>query len=267
MSAPELAPLDLFSPGTASVLVLFACRVSGVVLVAPVFSARTIPMQVRTALVIALTILLGPIAASAHTAQPVLTPGTFLSETLIGFVIGMGAAIWVGAAETAGEMLAIQIGLSGAAIVDPTTSAQGPALGQFLNLFAIALLLSLNGHVLMLDALAASMARLPVGGTVNIEGGLGSLAALGTTLFSLGLRFAAPVVAVVLIANVALAVLSRAAPQLNILTIAFPIQIGVGLFALTASLPFLALWFSGWNVTYDGVLTRLFGALSPLGAR
>jgi flagellar biosynthetic protein FliR len=266
MAAPAPS-FDLFAPGSAPVLALFGARVGGLVLVAPVFSAKVVPVTLRTAVLVLITVLLAPVAMTQLTSAPALTPAAFLSETLIGFAIGMGAAIFVGAAEAAGELLAVQIGLSGAAVVDPLTQTQGPALGQFLNLFAVAMLLALNAHLIMLDALASSLAHVPVGSAVDMQAGTASLVSLGSTLFALGLRFAAPVVALVLIGNVALAVLSRAAPQLNILSLAFPVQIGLGLFALGAALPMIALWFQGWDGAYDGVLTRLFQSFATGGPR
>jgi flagellar biosynthesis protein FliR len=151
--------------------------------------------------------------------------------------------------------------------MDPLNQTQGPALGQFLNLYAVALLLALNAHLVMLDALAASLQHVPVGSAIDLQAGTSALVSLGSTLFALGLRFAAPVVALVLIGNVALAVLSRAAPQLNILSLAFPVQIGLGLFTFAASLPMISLWFQGWDRTYDGVLTRLFESFAVAGAR
>jgi flagellar biosynthetic protein FliR len=262
-----LSAIDPFAPGAGPVLALFGARMSGLVLVAPVFSARTIPVMVRTALVVLLTVLLAPVAMSYLTEVPAITPATVITEALIGFAIGLGAAVFVGAAEAAGDVLSVQIGLSGAAIVDPLNNQQGAALGPFLNMFAVVLLLTLNGHFVMLDAVAASVRHLPLGSAANLQAGMGALISLGTTLFTLGLRFAAPVVAVVLIANVALAVLSRAAPQLNILSIAFPIQIGLGLFVMAAALPLLAHWFNGWDSAYDGVLDRIFGALAPAKGR
>jgi flagellar biosynthetic protein FliR len=266
MAAPAPS-FDLFAPGSAPVLALFGARVGGLVLVAPVFSAKVVPVTLRTAVLVLITVLLAPVAMTQLTSAPALTPAAFLSETLIGFAIGMGAAICVGAAEAAGELLAVQIGLSGAAVVDPLTQTQGPALGQFLNLFAVAMLLALNAHLIMLDAVASSLAHVPVGSAVDMQAGTASLVSLGSTLFALGLRFAAPVVALVLIGNVALAVLSRAAPQLNILSLAFPVQIGLGLFALGAALPMIALWFQGWDGAYDGVLTRLFQSFATGGPR
>jgi flagellar biosynthetic protein FliR len=114
----------------------------------------------------------------------------------------------------------------------------------------------------MLDALAASTRYAPVGGTVDAAAGARAMLSLGGLLFATGFKFAAPVVAAVMVANVALAVLSRAAPQLNILSVAFPLQIGVGLFALAASLPLIATHFGAWEGSYDGLLGRLLGAFA-----
>ena len=254
-------PLDLLAPGGASVLALFGARVSGLVIVAPVFSARTIPVSVRTALVVLFTVLLAPMARAAGAEAPALTPATFLAEAVVGFAIGLGAALLVGAAEAAGELMAIQIGLSGAALMDPLNQQSSPVLGQLMQLLALALLLALDLHLVMLDALGASVRLLPVGAPLELQAGLGEMVRMGGTLFALGLRFAAPVIAAVLVTNVALAVLSRAAPQLNVLSVAFPIQIGIGLFALFGALPYLATFFTGWEPGYDAMLERMLGVM------
>ena len=88
---------------------------------------------------------------------------------------------------------------------------------------------------------------------------------LGSGLFAAGLRFAGPVVAAVLVANTALALLGRAAPSLNVLSVAFPVQIAVGLFALAAALPFLAPAFAGWGEGYAEMLSTVFIALGGGG--
>ena len=106
---------------------------------------------------------------------------------------------------------------------------------------------------------------LPIGMPLDLQPGLAAMVRLGSMLFTLGLQFAAPVIATVLVANVALAILSRAAPQLNVLSVAFPLQIGVGLFAFAASIPLLAASFGGWADAYDSVLARVLGALAGGG--
>jgi flagellar biosynthetic protein FliR len=266
VSVPRPA-LDLFAPGSASVMVLFGARVGGVLLIAPIFSARNVSMMLRASLLVLLTVLLQPAALARVTTIPQITPTTALGETLIGFAIGLGAALFVGAAEATGEIVSIQMGLSGAALFDPLSQTQVTVLGQFAQLLAIALLLAADAHLVMLDSLAESLRLLPVGSAVDLRSGVGTMLSLGSTLFVLGLRFAAPVIAAVLVANVALAVLGRAAPQLNILSVAFPIQIGIGLFALAASVPLLAAFFGGWGSTYDAMLTHLFTAFRGTGGR
>lgn len=257
--------MDLFAPGSAATAVLVGARAGGVLLIAPVFSSRTVPLMLRSALLVLLVVLVHPIAMVAPGVEPVLTPGSLIGETLIGFAIGLGAALFVGAAEAAGDLLAVQMGLSGAASLNPLTQHSVPVLGQFTSLFAVTLLLAMDGHLIMIDSLAASLRYLPAGAPIDVQAGLGAMVSLGSTLFLFGLRFAGPVIAVVLIANAALAVLGRAAPQLNILAVAFPIQIGVGLLALAASVPLMATFFNGFAGEYDGLLTRLLGSMHPGG--
>jgi flagellar biosynthesis protein FliR len=253
--------LDVFSPGAAGALVLAGARVGGVLLVAPLFSSRTVPARVRTTLLIVLAVVMQPAAFASAASGVAITPASMLTETLIGFAIGFGAAVFVGAADVAGEFLSIQGGLAGSALLDPTSGQSVMVLGRLVQMFVLTLLLALDMHLLILDALAASFRYLPLGAGVDLEAGLASLVSLGAILFSLGLRLAAPVVAAVLIANAALAVLTRAAPQLQILGIAFPLQIGVGLLTLAASIPLMATAFAGWEMQYDAVLTRVLGAL------
>jgi flagellar biosynthetic protein FliR len=252
-----VAPFDLFAPGSAEALVLMGARVTGLLFIAPVFSSTQVPKMVRAGLTVLFTVLMEPVAlASAH-GIPAITAPAVMTEILVGFAIGWSAAIVIGAAQAAGDVMTTQIGLSGAALMDPISNTTVGVLGSFTQLFALTMMLAMNGHLVMLDALSASVRAIPVGTPLNVQAGLATMVSLGGTLFVIGLRFAAPVIAAVLVANVALAVLSRAAPQLNILSVAFPVQIGVGLFALVASLPFLATWFTDWTAGYDGLLTHV----------
>lgn len=255
---------DLLAPGSAETLVLLFLRVGGMVLVAPVFSTKAVPVSVRTALTLLLAVLLHPLAMAQHAGAHV-TPETFISETLVGFGLGLGAALLVGAASVAGDLMGIQIGLSGAAILDPINNSSENVLGTFGNLFAVTLLLAVDAHLVMIDAVGKSLALVPIGGGIH-SAGLLAMVKSGSVLFGLGLQFAAPVVAAVLVANTALAILSRAAPALNLLSVAFPIQIGVGLFALAASIPFIGAFYRGWSGVYAGTIDHVFAALTRGGS-
>lgn len=251
---------DPTAPGAMAFLVLLSLRVGGVMLIAPVFSATTLPVPLRAAILIGLTLVMLPSALGAARAPVELTATTALSETLIGFAIGLGAAVLIGAAEIAGDVLATQTGLAGSSALDPMTQFPVPTLGQFVHWFALLLLLALDGHLLILQALALSSGVIPVGGTVAFEPGLFALVSLGADLFLIGVRFAAPVMAAVLISHVSLGLLAKAAPQVNVLLVAFPVQIAIGLFTLAVSLPLVATFFASWPVTYESIISTLLSA-------
>ncbi len=260
-------PLDLFAPGAASVAVLVALRVGGLLLVAPLFSAKTIPVAIRTGVLLVLAVLLAPAAyaAAARAGDPALvavTPVTFLTETLVGVALGLGAALLVGAVELAGDLMTTSIGLSGAALFDPLNGASSTVLTQLCQLFAVTVLLAADGHLVMLDALAESLRAVPVGSGVDARAGMAALVAGGAQLFLLGLRFAAPVLAAAMIGNVALGVLTRAAPQLNVLSVAFPLQLAIGLTTLVAALAFVATWMAGFSGHYAGALETVFAGMT-----
>jgi len=257
--------VDLFAPGMTAALALLGMRVTGLLLVAPAFSARNVPTPLRAGLTILLTVLLAPIAHQRATASGlalVITPAAMLGEALVGVVIGVGAAILVGAASVAGEAAGMQAGLSGAAIFDPLGGHDSTALQQFFTLFATVIMFAVNGHLVMLEALATSVQRLPLGATLHTADGLRALVLQGDALFSLGLQFAAPAIAAAVLANTVLAVLGRAAPQLNLLSVAFPLQIGVGLITLALAVPFIGMLLGDWWLSFGSRSGQLLGILA-----
>lgn len=250
---------DPLAPGAMDAAALMSARVAGLVLIAPVFSAQVLPRMMKAALIVLVTMLVLPLAAPAAGNVPVLTAESFASESLVGFAMGLGAALIVGAAETAGDLLATQTGLSGASTLDPLSQTTMPSLGQFFRLTVLTLLVVSGGHILSLQALAASTRVIPVGSSVAMRDGLAAMVALGGRLFLLGLRFAAPVTAAVLVSNLALGVLTRTVPQVNALAVAYPIQITVGLLAIIAALPLIGGYMNAWPGEYEGIVRQLLG--------
>lgn len=264
---------DFLSPGVATAFVLTALRVGGLMLVAPAWSAKTVPMRLRTALIVVFALLLTPAAsASANVETLRITPATFLAETIIGFVIGVAAALVIAAAEFSGELFTLSIGLSGAAIFDPVNNTQSPVLGGLLQLISLSLLLIAGGHIVMLEAVSASFHAMPLGAPIDLGAGMGAFVPVAKSIFVTGLQFASPVIAAVLVTNVALAVLGRAAPQLNIMSLAFPLQIGVGLLTFAGSVALVVHAMSDWQPGFAGSLdtfargARVSATTAPTGA-
>lgn len=240
-------------------VVLLAMRLTGLVMVAPLFSSRAISMRIRTAVVVLLTLaLLPPGDLGAE-----LTVATFVGEWVVGAILGFGAMIFVQAAESAGDILAMQMALSGGAVLNPNSGTQVPVLANFMGLFVVTLILASGGHLVMIGALDASLDALPLGGPLALAEGAMGVVALGSTLFILGLQIAAPVVGAVLVGNVVLGILARTVPQLNVLMLAFPVQIGLGLMMMGVALPGVAMLFDDWGMTYTGLASGILERLVP----
>jgi flagellar biosynthetic protein FliR len=263
---------DFFAPGVAAAFVLTALRVGGLLLVAPAWSAKSVPMRLRTALLVIFAVMLLPGALeSADRTQLAITPATFLTETAIGFALGFAAALVVAGAEFAGELATNTIGLSGAAIFDPINNTQTALLSSFMQLMMLTLLLMAGGHIIMLQAVARSFEVLPLGAPIALDLGFLPLVKAGSTIFASGLQFASPVIAAVLLTNLALAILGRAAPQLQIMSLAFPLQIGVGLITFAGSLGLvvqaLGDWQSSYSTTVESFVRAAQLAPEPAGRR
>ena len=236
-------------------------RLGGLVLVAPIFSAAVVPMRMKTAVTLILSVVLFPMADATRVADAALGATGLFTELVVGLIVGLGAAVFIGAAELAGDMMAVQTGLSGASIVDPLSRNQVPVLGQFLGLTALVLILAADGHLVMVRALHQSFVLVPVGSTAQVQAmGIDAIR-LGSSLFLLGLRFAAPVIGALMVGHVALGVLARTVPQLNVLMMAFPLQIAVGLFVLAVTLPSMASAFTVWPESYSDLVAELLGRL------
>lgn len=264
---------DFFAPGVSAGFVLSALRVSGLVMVAPIWSAQMVPMRVRAALIVIFALILNPAATAGVNLETLrITPASFIAELAIGVVIGLAAAIFVAGAEAAGEQMTVAIGLSGAAIFDPVNNTQGAVLGELMKMIALVVLLIGGGHLVMLRAMSDTFRVMPLGAPINLGLGLHEVVKAGRTVFASGIQFAAPVVAAVLVLNIALAVLGRAAPKLQIMSVAFPLQIGVGLLTLAGSMALIMRTMSDWTPAFGSTIEAFARAaniattVAPTGA-
>jgi flagellar biosynthetic protein FliR len=221
-------------------LMFVMLRIGGAFLAAPVFSAMATPLRVRLILTVGIAI---GVTTTVDVAPPPLTSlagmaaaaGEVLAGLLIGFVLQLALA----AALVAGEQIAAGAGLSFAALNDPQTGAMSPALSNFLMLFMTLLFLGLDGHLLLIQAVVASYAALPPGDAWPGPERLLAVAGFATQLFAGGMAIALPVVTALFALNLALGVLTRAAPQLNIFAVGIPVTITAGLLMLAVALPAL----------------------------
>jgi len=208
---------------------------------APLFSHSTVPRPVRIGLAVLVTAIVAPTLPAAASVSPFSWTGIALvaQQLLIGVAVGLAMQIVFAAVQIAGDMIGLTMGLSFAGFVDPQNSQESPAVGTFLSLVLMLLFLSVNGHLLIVAALVDTFHAFPIGGTGLSGLDAHALAIAGSELFALGLKLALPVVSALLLANVALGVLTRTAPQLNLFAVGFPVTLIVGLLMLLVALPFV----------------------------
>ena len=228
--------------GWLALLAYPMARILGFLGAAPVFGNNAVPRRIKLMVGLAVTLGLMPVVPSVPQAALDSWAGLLLivQQTLIGIAMGLVLRVVFATLDLMGEIISLQMGLSFATFFDPIAGGQTAVVGEFLTLLATLVLLSLNGHLLMLDALARSFEWLPVSATLPHRGGWMILVRFGASIFASGLLMALPVVTALLITNIALGVLTRAAPQLNLFAIGFPITLTVGFGVLLLTLGHLA---------------------------
>jgi flagellar biosynthetic protein FliR len=217
-------------------------RVLSFIAAAPLWSVAGIPRRTRLILGIGITIAITPGLPEMPQVQPGTLSGLWLllQQMLIGVGMGFSAKIVFSALDMAGEFIGTQMGLGFATFYDPLNSSQTPVMTEFMTQISLLMFLSLNGHLLYIATLAQSFTAIPVSAVPLGAGSWLNLAELGSKIFSAGLLLALPIMVALMITNLALAVLTRAAPQLNIFALGFPLTLTGGFVGLAVSLNYLA---------------------------
>jgi flagellar biosynthetic protein FliR len=216
-------------------------RILGLIAAAPLFGNTAVPVSVKVGLGVMLASIMAPAIPALPAADPMSMAGLLIliQELLIGLGMGFAMRVVFAAVEMAGEVSSLTMGLGFATFFDPMSSGRSSAVSQFLALIATMAFLAANAHLVLLEALAESFISMPVSATPMSSGAPLELARWGAHIFSAGLQLSLPIVAALLITNVALGILTRAAPQLNIFGIGFPVSLGVGLLVISMVLPYL----------------------------
>jgi len=217
-------------------------RILGLIATAPVFNNAAIPVNLRLITGIAIALALAPVLPTHAGVDPASWGGlmVLLQQSLIGIALGFTMRVVFAAVDVAGELIGMQMGLSFAVFYDPQNAAQSPVVAEVMGLMALLIFLAVNGHLMMVGLLAQSFDTLPIaGGSIGAHGWR-TLTQWAATLFSTGVLMALPMIAALLVTNIALGVLTKAAPQLNLFAVGFPITIVVGFVVLALGMPYFA---------------------------
>lgn len=215
-------------------------RILAVVAAAPVIGNASVPTRVKIGFAAAITLIVSPTLGAFPDVPPASGTGLLIlaQQIAVGAAMGLAMRFVFAAIEMAGELAGLQMGLGFASFFDPQTQNMTPAIGTFLGLVATLIFLALNGHLLVISTLVESFKVFPISADPPSAAGWRTLVDWGGMIFSSGLLMALPVVGALLIANLALAVLMRAAPQLNMFAVGFPITLAIGIVTLALALPY-----------------------------
>jgi flagellar biosynthetic protein FliR len=220
-----------FDPATMFSFLLTLFRVSILLFVLPFFGGNNIPNSVKGALCLVMSLAVWPhlsFSGATLPASPWLILIMMLGEIMIGLILGLTVRVLFGAVQMGGQLIGFQMGYAMINVVDPLTGQSVVVTSHFLYMTSLLTFLVLDGHLYLLQALAQSFAMVAPGGLlISPQLSVHMIRMVGQ-IFVLAIKISAPVVASIFLVDLALALVGRSAPQMNVLMLGFPLKIGVG---------------------------------------
>ena len=247
------------------IFMLVFARITGIFTSAPIFGSHNIPVQLKAALSLLCTALVIPLLIDSQ-----ITVGSsmlvylliVISEFFLGLLLGFAASLVFTAVQMAGHLLDMQIGFGIVNIFDPQSGQQVPLLGNFKYILALLVYLSTNGHHFFLSALFDSFKSTPITTVVFHAIPLAELFVdLISGAFIFAFKITVPVLIALFLTDIALGILARTMPQMNIFVVGIPIKIAVGVFVLSTALPFFIIFL---EVSFNAMYRDLYHLLDLL---
>ncbi|MBX2989615.1 MAG: flagellar biosynthetic protein FliR [Bacteroidetes bacterium] len=243
---------------------LLFVRITSLIVVAPILGHQGIPVQVKVAFGLFFSFVLYPVAAGD--APPVTIEFLpfvllILHEAAAGILIGFATGLLFAGVRYAGELISLETGLSAASMFDPEAGKSTSVISELMYLMMLMVFLLLNGHHFVLEALYLSYTAIPIGGLTLSAAAFDGMLKLTGFIFIVAVKLAAPVMVAMFLISVALSILSRVMPQMNIFMVAFPLKIGAGFFAIMMAAPLLVFVFKKLLATFEANLLELIRIL------
>ncbi|MGR9013347.1 MAG: flagellar biosynthetic protein FliR [Gammaproteobacteria bacterium] len=222
-------------------------RISAMFVTVPLFSIQAVPPRARLVLAVVITLAIMPLLPPLPSVEMFSYTGFIMAitQTMIGLVSGFIVQLVFAAVIFAGQAIALSMGLGFSTMVDPQSGQQVPVVSQIYTIITTLVFISLNGHLLLIQMLLDSFKTLPIGMDGIDKAGIWSIIVWSGRLFAGGLLLAMPVVASLLLVNVIFGVAARAAPQLQVFSVGFPVTLMLGMLLVWKTLPDVVSQFSG----------------------
>jgi flagellar biosynthetic protein FliR len=244
---------------------LIFVRITGIFLMAPVFGSKNVNTYIKAGLALVITYILFPLAFNSNIVIPEhFVPYLFivLGELIVGLIIGFVSSLVFSAIQMSGQLLDMQIGFGVINIIDPQSGGQIPLIGNFKYILALLIFLATNGHHVLLSALFTSFKLIPVTGVIVHTNLTEFIVRMVSGTFVIALKISMPILITIIITDIALGILARTMPQMNIFVVGVPVKILIGLFVLSLALPFYIIFL---EMAFDGMYKDIFQVLSLFG--
>lgn len=256
--------LELININSLPVFFLILVRVLAFFVTMPLFAYRTVPVQFKIGFSFFLAmIMFHTVDSSALTIDETYI-FLIVKEALVGLLIGLIAFIIISAIQVAGGFIDFQMGLMIANVMDPQTGAQSPLSGQYLNIISLLFLLSVDGHHLIIDGIFNSYQFIPLESFIPF--GNRSIADFVITTFNsmflIAFQISVPIVGCLFLVDVALGIIAKSVPQMNIFVVGFPLKILIGFGAVFV---FLALYITLARNLFDAMFEAMRGLMLLFG--
>ncbi|MCI3944797.1 flagellar biosynthetic protein FliR [Pseudomonas syringae] len=230
---PMLALTDTQISTWVAAFMLPLFRIIALLMTMPIIGTTLVPRRVRMYLAVAITVVVAPALPAMPPVEALDLSALLLigEQIIIGAAMGLSLQLFFHIFVMAGQIISTQMGMGFASMVDPTNGVSSATVGQFFTLLVTLLFLSMNGHLVVLEILVESFTSMPVGSGLLVNNFWELANGLGWVLGS-ALRLVLPAITALLIINIAFGVMTRAAPQLNIFSIGFPLTLVMGMVIL-----------------------------------
>lgn len=252
--------INLIDPQGFKLFLLVLARVSIVLFMLPIFGTTMFPTMVKAGLAMVISMLL----YSVVQLDPDLLPetamgmGIFLvSEAMIGLTLGLCVRLFFGSFQLAGEVIGFQMGFSMINVVDPQSGANVSLMEQLAYWVALLVFLAMNGHHIMLLSLVDSFELVQPGSFVFQQIMVDKVIFLGSQMFLLAIKIGAPVIAALLFTSVAFGLTAKFSPQMNVMIVAFPLKIIVGLVLFGLSLEIIIIVARTYIIEFRALFLKL----------
>jgi flagellar biosynthetic protein FliR len=263
-TVPGLQPgpgveLAAFTASYVTYFVLAAVRVLGAIAFNPLLGSARIPLPGRIGVGLFATMALFPVGGPY---QPPVDVGPLevAAELLIGLLTGFAITLIFGSIQFMAGLIGVNSGFSFAQTINPLFEGGTGVVETFITAFALLVFVQVNGHHLFLVGLRELFDVVPVGQVTRLPGSIETLMTLSTGMFSAGLKLALPVMAVLLLADIGLGLLSRVAPQFNLFALEMPAKMLLGLTALALALPVVVPRLAALFRTIPSMMSAIIGS-------